>query len=42
MPIKKARLSRQEQARHLVGIQELRDAGVDCEFPNRIAGEDLP
>jgi hypothetical protein len=34
MPIKKARLSREEQAGHLVRVQELQSAGLDCEFPN--------
>jgi hypothetical protein len=36
MPIKKARLSREEQARHLVRVQELRAAGLDCELPNEL------
>ena len=36
MPIKKARLSREEQARHLVRVEELRAAGLDCELPNEL------
>jgi hypothetical protein len=36
MPIKKARLSRAEQARHLARVQELRGAGVDCELPDEL------
>jgi hypothetical protein len=33
MPIKKVRLS---QATHRIAIQELRDAGVDCEFSDEL------
>jgi hypothetical protein len=36
MPIKKARLSRKEQARHLVRVQELQAMGLDCEIPNEL------
>ena len=36
MPIKRTRLSREEQARHLERVQELQAAGLDCEFPNEL------
>jgi len=42
MPIKKARLSLLEQARHRIGIQELRDAGVDCELSDELQTNTSP
>jgi hypothetical protein len=39
MPIKKARLTREEQFRHLERIRELRAAGVDCELPNELQSD---
>lgn len=36
MPIKKARLSGEEQAKHLARVEELRAAGLDCELPNEL------
>src|ERR1035437_9808587 len=36
MPIKKTQLSREEQAKHLLRVQELQAAGLDCEFPNEL------